>query len=280
MLVRSRLVLGLCGLALSAPALPAVASPDDGPSAAAYAPGPQAAAGAQTPILLEPGTGYQPTPGYQPQSAPAPGPQMAGPMPHRHKGLFGWKHCVECQRARVKQRDGVDIPPPPSQPGMAGMAVQGGMVVSGPVVITDSQGEVIRESQEGGFAVVGPGGDPSAPGVAVVGGAEPTPVGVARGGQNPLADPRLAAMSRRPGAGSFDASVVPTSIPAAPDAMSGPGHDRPHIISHVLGLPQLGRLRRDREEKERQHHAAIAYGDPNRKVTEVPASVVYSNGSR
>jgi hypothetical protein len=283
MLTRSRLVLGLCGLALAVPALPAVASPDDGPSAAATAPVPQPAAGAQTPILLDPTSGYRPTSALQPQSAPAPAPvvsQPAAAMPHRHKGLFGWKHCVECQRARVKQQDGVDVPPPPGQPGMA---VQGEMVMTGPVVITDSHGEVIRESQEGGFAVVGPGSDPSAPGVAVVGGsasAEPAPIGVARSVQNPWADPRMAAMSRPPGAGSYDASVVPSSIPAAPQAMSGPGHDRPHIISHVLGLPQVGRLRREREEKQRQQHAAIVYGDPNQKVNELPASMVYSKGSR
>ena len=191
---------------------------------------------------------------------------------------------MECQRARVKQHDGVDIPPPPTPAAMAGMGVQGEMVVTGPVVMSDSHGEVIQESQGGGFAVVGPGGDPSAPGVAVVGGsvpsAEPTPIGVARGGQNPWADPRMAAMPRRPGAGSYDASVVPSSIPAAPEAMSGPGHDRPHVISHVFGLPQLGRLRREREEQQRKQHAAIAYGDPNQKVTELPASMVYSNGSR
>ena len=37
--------------------------------------------------------------------------QAAG---HHHKGLFGWRHCVECQRAWVKKHDGVDVPPPPS----------------------------------------------------------------------------------------------------------------------------------------------------------------------
>ncbi len=101
-----------------------------------------------------------------------------------------------------------------------------------------------------------------------------------QGRQNPWADPRMAAMSRRPGAGSYDASVVPTSIPPAPQAMSGPGHDRPHIISHVFGLPKLGWYRRQVEEKERRQHAAIAYGDSSQKVTDVPASMVYSNGGR
>ena len=34
--------------------------------------------------------------------------------PHTHKGLFGRRHCVECQRAYVKAHDGVDVPAPPS----------------------------------------------------------------------------------------------------------------------------------------------------------------------
>ena len=66
-----------------------------------------------------------------------------------------------------------------------------------------------------------------------------------------------------------------SSIPPAPTAMSGPGHDRPHIISHVFGLPKLGKLHEERVEKRREQHAAIAYGDPNQKVTDLPASVVY-----
>ena len=35
------------------------------------------------------------------------------PQPHHHKGLFGRRHCVECQRADVKAHDGVDVPAPP-----------------------------------------------------------------------------------------------------------------------------------------------------------------------
>ncbi len=325
MLTRSRLILGLCGLALAAPALPAVASPDDVPQATGTAPEAQPSAGAQPPIVLEPeagakpwsgyepsagapsssdprpSSGYQPSSGSQPSSAfplssvyqpPSPYSSQPGapravaekdaPKPHHHKGLFGWRHCVECQRARVKKHDGVDIPAPP--PAMAAMPVQGEMVVSGPVVTTEPRADVVMESQEAGYAVVGPAGDASAPGVAVVGGgaptAEPTPIGVARGAQNPFADPRMAAMARHPGAGSYDASVVPTSIPSAPQAMNGPGHDRPHIIGHVLGLPQFGRLRRERQAKERQQHAAIAYGDPNQKVIDLPASMVYSKGEK
>ncbi len=120
----------------------------------------------------------------------------------------------------------------------------------------------------------------SAPGYAVVNGgaagAEPAPIGVARGGMNAPVDPRMAAAMPRPRAGSYDPAVMPTSVPAAPSPMNGPGHDRPHIISHIFGLPKLGKLHQERVEKQRQQHAAIAYGDPNRRINELPASVVYS----
>src|SRR5208283_1730605 len=73
--------------------------------------------------------------------------QVAG---HHHKGLFGWRHCVECQRAWAKKHDGVDVPPPPSTPAAAAMAgtivpdhnhgspcsaCQAGTIVSGPVSV-------------------------------------------------------------------------------------------------------------------------------------------------
>ena len=259
MLARSPLVLGLCGLVLAAPALPAVAAPDDVQQPAA-APAPYPTPGSQPPIVLDQGAGaqpwstYEPTPaaqppvgspmpssafqplagsrpsaaypppfappgmsGSRPGSAPIADASKPASAPHRHKGLFGWRHCVECQRAHVKQHDGVEVPPPPGPPMMAGMATQGEMIVNGPMVITDSHGTVIKDSQEAGFAVVGPGGDVSAPGVAVVGGSgpagEPTPIGVARGGQNPWADPRMAAMAPVPA----PARMTPrSSRPASP----------------------------------------------------------------
>ena len=81
----------------------------------------------------------------------------------------------------------------------------------------------------------------------------------------------------RAGAGGFDPSVVPTSIPPAQVALEGPGHDRPHVIGHLLGIPKFGAIRREREDKERQKHAAIAYDQPGAKVTELPASMVYGD---
>jgi hypothetical protein len=152
----------------------------------------------------------------------------------------------------------------------------GGTIISGPVVVSER--------------VIGPG-YPNAPGYAVVGGPEgaagfavvnggmsgsdPTPIGVARGGQNAPIDPRMAAAMPRPGGGSYDPSVMPTSVPPPPTPIPGPGHNRPHIISHMLGLSAVGKRHEQRVEKRRESHAAEAYGDSKEKVTELPASVVY-----
>ena len=117
--------------------------------------------------------------------APPPGdaavPQAAQVTGHHHKGLFGWRHCVECQRAWAKKHDGVDVPPPPSSPAAAAMAgtivhdhnqgtqcaaCQAGTIVSGPVSVVESYppghavvgGPVLAGNLPPGYAVVGGGG--------------------------------------------------------------------------------------------------------------------------
>ncbi len=58
---------------------------------------------------------YNGQPMYNGQAAYNGQPAYNGQAPgHHHKGLFGWRHCTECQRAYAKARDGVDVPPPPS----------------------------------------------------------------------------------------------------------------------------------------------------------------------
>jgi hypothetical protein len=248
---RARLVLGLYGLALAVPAA-VMAGPlgDD-----ETAPGAMNIAQAEAP-------------------------------PHHHKGIFGRRHCVECQRAAAKARDGVDVPaPPPLEPAVQGQVVisngahcptcQGNMVVSGPVVSNDPHAP--------GYAVVGgPAGGEEAAGYAVVGeamvGSEPAPVGISKMRTPGTTDPRMAAMGGRPGAGPLDPSVVPTNYPPQ-SAVASPPSSRPHIISHLFGIPILGTLRREREQKERDKHAAIAYGQNDKPITQLPASVVYGNGS-
>src|SRR5262249_37925976 len=153
--------------------------------------------------------------------------------------------------AHAKAADGVDVPPPPGYPGAPAMAA-GGTVVSGPVVISE---HIIGPGYPNapGYAVVGgPEGPGGFPMVNVGNGSDPTPIGVARGGLNAPMDPRMAAAMGRPGAGSYDPSVMPTSVPAPPTPMPGPGHNRPHVISHMLGLPIVGKRHEERVEKRRE----------------------------
>ncbi len=75
MRIRARLLLGLYGLVLVVPTIAAAAPLSDDEAGYAVA-------------------GGQPAP---------------QPAPHHHKGLFGRRHCVECQRAYVKAHDGVDV---------------------------------------------------------------------------------------------------------------------------------------------------------------------------
>jgi hypothetical protein len=209
-------------------------------------------------------------------------PQMKA-EPHTHKGLFGRRHCVECQRAYYKAHDGVDVPaPPPIEPGMQGQVIsngehcptcQGNVVMSGPMMG--------QNAMPPGYAVVGGPTGAEAPGYAVIGegefGSDPAPVGVSKMRNHGAMDPRMAAAGARPGAGQVDPSVVPTNLPPAQVALSSPPSSRPHIISHLFGIPNFGRAHRDRLDRERQKHASIAYGQVDTKVTEVPASLVYGN---
>jgi hypothetical protein len=242
----SRLLLCLGGLAL-APVIAAAAPPGDD----------EAAADAATP----------------PQSSSV----------HHHKGLFHRRHCVECQRAYAKAHDGVDVPaPPPLGPGAA-PAPAAAHAIPGHMVDVQT-GECL--TCQGRVVMPGPaaGGDPSAPGYAVVGetmqGPEPAPIGVARAQQPGWAGARGAAAGARPGVGAYDPSVMPTAMPPAQVALTGPGSDRPHVISHLLGIPKFGRIRRDREDKERQKHASITYDRSASQVTELPASLVYGKDGK
>jgi hypothetical protein len=263
MRIQDRLLLGIFGLALTIPTGVATAAAGEGDGAYAV-------------------------PGGLPGQEPA--------APHHHKGLFGRRHCVECQRAYAKAHDGVDIPAPPAIESGAvmhapPMASQGGScptcqgqgVVSGPVMTADAHAP--------GYAVVGGSvgtmAANDAPGYAVVGGmngpgGDPTPIGVSRAGQAPYGDPRMAAMGGRPGGGQFDASVMPASaVPPAQVAMSNPKNEsRYKVIAHILGVPKFGAHRRGEEDKERQKHASIAYDQANTKVVELPASMVYGKGDR
>ncbi len=195
---------------------------------------------------------------------------------HTHKGLFGWRHCTECQRARAKAHDGVDIPAPPSlDPGV----VPGGMAAGVPCPTCQGT-RIIAPGDPNAPGIAVAGGEKTEPGFAVVGGmpgSEPAPVGMSA--SRPQAFAGMNMTGPRPATGPFDNAVSPASVPPAQVALASPRHERPHVISHLFGLPMVGSMRRAQEDKDRARHAAIAYGSANKPVTEIPASLVYPNGS-
>ena len=190
---------------------------------------------------------------------------------HHHKGVFGWRHCVTCQRAWAKHAtEWTFRRPPPVSPPESFLARQstntpmlrdvrprGSAVVTGPVTITDSyppdtlrlagrpSSRVLR-----GYAVVGGGPE--------MVGADPSPVGVARAWASPGKQPPV---GRRPQTrrGSYDASVMPSSMIPAPTGLTNPSGGRPHVISHLLGVGTMSReYRQNRDSKSRERHAAIS----------------------
>jgi hypothetical protein len=190
--------------------------------------------------------------------------------------------CTDCQRARVKAKDGVDVPAPPPVPsnivsvgderGRGArrgknaeecVACQQGTIVGAPVLMSANEAP--------GRAVVGD----VAPGSAVIGGAypaaEPAPIGAVQG---PAANQKKGALAGL--RGKKDPSVATTSL-AAPTPLPGPGHNPPHVIRHLFGLDAIGkRSAEQRERRARERHASIAYGPQQAEaVTELPASMVY-----
>jgi hypothetical protein len=153
--------------------------------------------------------------------------------------------CVQCEQA---------IPIGPGQ------IVMGGPVAPKPI---GAPGRAVAGGDAPGRAVVG-----AEPVMLAV---EPSPVGrstmrqawanVRRPGSNPQAK------------APADPSIMPTSFsPVAPQT-SG----RPHILEHLFGVDAIGsRSRRENERRAREKHASIAYGQNEAKVTDLPASMVYS----
>lgn len=196
---------------------------------------------------------------------------------HRWSLLRGHCQCPDCQRARVMARDGVNVPPPPAMPMVmsgpivdgkcAACEAHGGQVImEGPVTIVDANGAPGRAVVGGpvsGYAVVGEAGPTS----------EPMPIGVVGARLAGTAQPMPTAAAPR------DSALMPSSM--SPNPVTGHGHNRPHIISHVFFLDGIGkRSRTARARAQEERHAAIPYGpQAEQKVTELPASMVYGRGA-
>ena len=203
---------------------------------------------------------------------------------HRHKKKTAdtakpARLCTDCNRELVKKRDGVDIPPAPPLP--AGMAVNAGACTKCKKPIMVVREEVMPPPSY--FNVGSPGSNAPA-GVAVasdepqlgpgmIASAEPLPIGIYQ--------PKLAAapsMARLGMPGTGDPSVMPTSGVASPAStpLGGPGHNRPHVVSHLFGFSEIGKQRaEDRERRALEKHASIQYGPAAQTVTELPAKMVY-----
>ena len=217
-------------------------------------------------------------------SAEPPTDPGAAPRSKPARGLSSWfrraRLCTECQRAELAAR-GIQVPPAPALP--QGVPVRaepcdrcGGKGV-GSVTMMPTTGPVASVASSGGapgYAVVG--GPASAPGYAAVGRplpVEPTPIGrMAQYGQK-----KKTTGSGRTAPG--DSSVMASNF-AAPEPMNV-GHNRPHVISHALGLSAIGRSSREAWDRRKvEAHARIPYGTSAAPVTELPASVVYRNSGR
>ena len=122
-----------------------------------------------------------------PAGAPGPGPQAQ----HQHRrNIFGQEVlCTDCQRARIKAKDGIDIPPPPPipQPGVAELqsgrcehceqaamtSASAGPVVSAPEINPNGNLNgipVVSGPVVSGQAVMAPGPVVMAPGPVIPGG--------------------------------------------------------------------------------------------------------------
>ena len=208
-----------------------------------------------------------------PNLAPTPAPTVvAAPAPHRHKwSLFGRnRHCVECQRAEAYRRHGVQVPPPPTMQG-AEMTHAGTCADCGkPVVVMKNLGS------GGGSTLVhadaAAAAAPSPPGIASIG--EPAP------GVGPEAigvySASVAASTPAPNGmkNARDEAVMQSSM-ASSSPVPGHTHNRPHIISHLLNLDEIGKERRERTDKKNTAHASISYGPTAAPVSELPAKMVY-----
>lgn len=193
---------------------------------------------------------------------------------HPRRTLFGrQRQCVDCQRAQARAQTGVTPPPPPVLPVP--------MVSGGECASCGGQTQVVSAHHQGRAGVASVGAQP---GYAVVGNepvnqmspdGSPLPIGVVQ--------PQLAAagqpsarmpMSMPAGAGPRDGDVMASSYSPAPPMP--PGANRPHILSHLLGVSGLGRDGREaRQRRKEEAHASIPYGVNPQTITELPAKAVY-----
>ena len=264
MRIHARLLLGMFGLALAVPAV-AVAAPFGDDERERYAGGPDGQPQPQPsrPTIIKGcSAGATASSVNVPMSRPTTAWMFR--LPRRSRPVMQGRWCTDRSMA-----------------GQAGSCptCQGNVVVTGPVMTADAHAP--------GYAVVGgPGAMASAdaPGYAVVGEAARGP----RSGPDRRLQVGPGALRRSPHGRDGRSSGRRWTLrslgrPHGHTAGSGRdarsrAHNRPHIIATCWESRSSGSRRRAEEDKERQKHAAIAYDQPDAKVTELPASMVYGKG--
>jgi hypothetical protein len=190
-------------------------------------------------------------------------------------------------REKYKKEQGIDLPPPPPLPPGAPAWDQRCTKCKQPatVYVVEQPGAgssngrpslVAQRSQRTASATMlanAPGravvGDPMEMGVVTADGS-PAPIGMV---QSRIEPP----MPRKPG--TRDTSVMMSSFGS--EAIAPPPANRPHVISHMLGLTAIGRHRAEaREKRKTEKHASVAYGAELPKIDELPASAVYGRRGR
>jgi hypothetical protein len=228
------------------------------------------------------------------RTAPAPAVKVVeGEAGHSHahnhaRGLFGkGRPCVECQRAKLAAQ-GIYVPPPPDA--LAGRIPAEGVCTScqqaaaagGQVVMMEGM-PVESSAEPAGHAVVGDLGQGQPAGSALAN-AEPMPVGVVQTNYNSGApapysvNDRIDPLARGHAGISRPDGPVPMNgpVPPAPTPASSGANTRPRVLAHLFGFDGIGRAGREaREQKTREQHAKISYGNQSGPISELPASMVY-----
>ncbi|WZO99774.1 hypothetical protein EP7_001387 [Isosphaeraceae bacterium EP7] len=209
---------------------------------------------------------------------------------HKHeRGMFRKaRPCIECQRAKLASQ-GIFVPPPPDAlparipAGSVCTSCQQAAAAGGEVVTM--VGMPIESSDEAaGHAVVGDLGHGQPTGNMGIAGAEPVPVGVVQTNYNAgapapysVAD-RIDPLARGHAGMTRPQGPVPMNgpIPPAPTPASSGANARPRVLAHLFGFEGIGRAGREaREQKAREQHAKISYGNAGGPISELPASMVY-----
>jgi hypothetical protein len=196
-------------------------------------------------------------------------PPAAKPAKKAVKAKAPKKLCSSCQYRKMVAQ-GLRVPPPPALPAGSPMRGEQCSECGAPTAVVMS-GKIYRSQPPSPSMMMADG-----VGRAVVGD-EPTVMMAEAGGPLPIGvvAPRVAAMPASGPVGLRDSAVMPTSMASEP--MDPGPSDRPHVLSHLLGVSAIGRDRAEaRARRKEEAHAKIPYGvQPLGPVTDLPASQVY-----